>query len=131
MADGFSTTFANSLLNALTNTAPTAYSGGYALLHTGAPGSAGTANTSVATTTRVAATFSTASAGALALSNTPSWTNGTGGTATSETITDISVWSAATAGTFLFSAALSASKAWASGDTLQLSSLAVSIPTAS
>ncbi len=127
MADGFSTTFANSLLNALTNTAPTAYNGVYVLLHTAAPGTAATTSVSAGSTTRVAATFSTAASGALALSNTPSWTNG----GTSETITDISCWSASTAGTFLFSAALSASKAWASGDTLQLSSLAVSIPTAS
>jgi len=127
MADGFSTTFANGLLNSLTNTAPTAYNGAFIALHTAAPGASASTAASAGSTTRVAATFSTASAGALALSNTPSWTNG----GTSETITDISVWSAATAGTFLFSAALSASKAWASGDTLQLSSLSVSIPTAS
>ena len=127
MADGFSTTYANSLLNSLENVAPTAYNGVYCALHTGAPGSAGTANASAGSTTRSSATFGASSAGTISISNTPSWTNG----GTSETITDISVWSASTSGTFLFSAALSASKAWASGDTLQLSSLSVSIPTAS
>jgi len=127
MADAFSATFANGLLNVLENVAPTAYSAVYTALHTAAPGSAGTTSISAGSTTRVSTTFSAASAGSIAINNTPSWTNG----GTSETITDISVWSAASGGTFLFSAALSASKAWASGDTLQLSSLSISIPTAS
>ena len=127
MADGYSTSFANGQLGVLAGTAPTTYSTVYIELHTAAPGSAGTTSVSVGSTTRASATFGTASGGSISLSTQPTWTNG----GTSETITDIAVWSAATAGTFLFSAALSSSKAWASGDTLQLSSLTVSITTAS
>ena len=125
MADGFSSTFANNLLNALENVAPTAYSTVYLAMHVGAPGSAGTSNPS-AVTTRASATFGAASAGSISITNTPSWTG-----STSETISDISAWSASTGGTFLFSSALSSSKAIANGDTLQLSSLSVSITTAS
>lgn len=127
MADGYSTTFTNAQLNVLNNTAPTTYANVYIEIHTAAPGSAGTTSVSVGSTTRVSGTFGAASAGVITLSSSPTWTNG----GTSETITDIAVWSAASAGTFLFSAALSASKAWASGDTLQLSSLTVTLPTAS
>jgi hypothetical protein len=53
----------------------------------------------------------------------PSWTNG----GTSETITHISVWDASTAGNFLYSAALSASKAWVSTDTLTMNTLGVAL----
>ena len=127
MADGYSSTFANAQLGTLNGTAPTTYSTVYIALHTGAPGSAATSNAAAGSTTRASATFGTASSGSISLSTQPTWTNG----GTSETITDISVWSAASAGTFLFSAALSSSKAWASGDTLQLTSLSVSITTAS
>lgn len=127
MADGFSSTFANALLNVLENVAPTTYATVYVELHTAAPGTAGTTSVSVGSTTRASLTFGAASAGSIAASTQPTWTNG----GTSETITDIAVWSAATSGTFLFSSALSASKAWASGDTLQLTSLSVAFPTAS
>lgn len=127
MADAYSTTFANGQLNVLAGTAPTTYSTVFVELHTAAPGSAGTTAVSAGSTTRASATFGSASAGSISLSTQPTWTNG----GTTETITDIAVWSASTAGTFLFSAALSSSKAWASGDTLQLSSLTVSLPTAS
>jgi hypothetical protein len=37
------------------------------------------------------------------------------------------VWTASSAGTFLFSVALTASKAWASADTFTLQSLGVSL----
>jgi hypothetical protein len=93
-------------------------------LHTGDPGSAGTANAAAGDTTRKQATMAAASAGSKAMSSmSGSWTNG----GTSETITDISAWSASSAGTFKASAALSASKAWASGDTLSLSTLTISV----
>ncbi len=127
MADGFSSTFANALLNVLDNTAPTTYSTIYVELHTADPGTAGTTAVSAGSSTRQSGTFGAASSGTITLSGTPSWTNG----GTSETITDIAVWSASTSGTFIFSAQLTASKAWDSGDNLQLSSLSVSFPTAS
>jgi hypothetical protein len=94
-------------------------------LHTGDPGAAGTSNVSVGSTTRNSATFAASASGsALALSGAPSaWTNG----GTSETLTHISVWTASTSGTFLFSVALTASKAWASADTFTLSTLGVAL----
>ena len=57
MADAFSATFANGLLNVLENVAPTAYSAVYTQLHTAAPGSAGTTSISAGSTTRVSTTF--------------------------------------------------------------------------
>lgn len=127
MADGLATGLVSNWLNTLrsggaayTNTAT------WIQLHTtGGPGAAGTSNISVGSTTRLQGTFAASSAGsALALSaNVGPWTNG----GTSETLTDISVWTASSAGTFLFSVALTASKAWASGDTFTLQSLGVSL----
>lgn len=117
------TNLANSWLNMLRGTAFTAPSAQYVKLHTGDPGSAATANTS-ANTTRVAATFSAASSGALALSNTPSWASWASG---SETISHISVWDASTAGNFLYSVALTVSKAITNGDTFTLTSLSFSL----
>lgn len=127
MATGLATTtFANKVLDhmlrAIASTAPAA---NYVKLHTnvGDPGSAGTSNAS-ANTTRVAVTFSAAASGACASSNTPSWASWASG---NETLAYISVWDAATAGTFLYSAALTTAKAITNGDTFTLSSLNVSL----
>jgi hypothetical protein len=46
---------------------------------------------------------------------------------TTETITDISVWSAATSGTFYWSAPLAVSKTVANGDTLTLNTCGLSL----
>jgi hypothetical protein len=127
MSDGFSTTLANALLNVLEGTAPTTYTTIWCQIHTADPGTAGTTSVSAGSSTRSSFTFGAASAGVVTMSGTPSFTNG----GTSETITDISVWSASTSGTFLFSVTLSASKAWTSGETLNLTSLTVTLPTAS
>jgi hypothetical protein len=107
--------------NGVTFTAPATL---FVQLHTGDPGASGTANVS-STTTRQALTFAAPSGNALALSGTPSWTNwaGTNG----EVVTHISVWSASSAGTFYFSAALTAAKTVNTGDTLNLSTLAFSL----
>jgi hypothetical protein len=112
----------------VTGSGGTAYGpvvGTYVQLHTGDPGAAGTTAVSVGSTTRNSFIFSDSSAGsALSLGTPPSaWTNG----GTSETITHISVWTASTSGTFLFSVALTASKAWASADSFTLSTLGASI----
>lgn len=115
------TTLANKWLDMLRGTAFTAPSGTYIKLHTADPGAAGTANPS-AVTTRSAATFSAASSGALALSNSPSFTM----TAT-ETITHISVWDASTAGNLLWTAALTTSKSVVATDTLTFTTLGVSL----
>lgn len=117
------TTLANNWLNMLRAVAFTAPAGTYVELHTADPGAAGTTGKSVGSTTRVAATLSAASAGAIALSNSPQWTNG----GTSETIGWIAVFDAASAGNFLFSAQLTTAKAWNSGDTLTLNTLSVSL----
>lgn len=102
----------------------TAITNAYVKLHTGDPGSAGTSNAAAGSTTRPNITHASPSAGSMAQNGTsPSWTNG----GTSETITHISVWDNSTAGNFLYSVALSASKAWASGDTLTLTSCTIAI----
>jgi hypothetical protein len=102
-----------------------AVAGTFVQLHTGDPGAAGTANVSVGSTTRNSFVFSSSSSGSsLSLGTAPaSWTNG----GTSETLTHISVWTASSAGTFLFSVALSTARAWASGDSFSLSTLGVSL----
>lgn len=121
MADGLSSGLANNLLNTLRNTSY-AVATTFVKLHTGAPGSAGTANAS-AVTTRSAATFAAASGGAIALTGTnPNWSM-----TTTETITDISVWDASSAGNFLWSAALSVTKTVANGDTLTLNTCGLSL----
>jgi hypothetical protein len=122
MTVGISTTnLANAWLNTIrgggAGTTFTAAATMFVELHVGDPGAAGTSNPS-AVTTRSAATFGAASSGALALSNTPSWSM-----TTTETISHIAVWSASSAGTFYFSAALSVSKSVNNGDTLNLTTL--------
>ena len=115
------TTLANNWLNMLRQVAFTAPAGTYIKLHTADPGAAGTANPS-AVTTRASATFSAASAGAIALSNSPSFSM-----TTTETITHISVWDASSAGNFLWSAALTTSKSVVNTDTLTFTTLGVSL----
>jgi hypothetical protein len=96
----------------------------YVQLHTGDPGAAGTTNISAGSTTRVVMALAAASAGSISLTGTqPSWTNG----GTSETLTGITLWSAATAGTHYLTADLSSSQAWASGNTFTLNSFSVSL----
>jgi hypothetical protein len=132
MADGFSVTFANALCNVLGGVAPTTYASYWIQLHTGAPGSAGTSNISVGSTTRVNATTGTASntsnVSTIPITNTPQWTNGG---AVGEVLTDFSAWSLVTAGVFLFSGQLVASKTWSTTDVVQMASLLVGFPTAS
>ena len=93
-------------------------------LHTGNPGAAGTANAS-SVTTRPAITFGAQSAGTIASSNGPQWTAwaGTNG----EVVTHISLWDATSAGNFLCSIALTASKTMGTGDTLTLTSGATTV----
>jgi hypothetical protein len=127
MTAGLAPSLVSGWLNTL-RTAGAAYgpvAGTFAQLHTGDPGAAGTANISVGSTTRNTFTFAASASGsALALSGSPAaWTNG----GTSETLTHLSVWTASTAGTLLFSVALTASKAWASADSFTLTSLGTSL----
>ena len=122
--DGLTAAVLNGWLNTLKGTAYTAAQAAYAQLHTGDPGSAGTANVSAGDTTRQALTFTTSAAESLALTSSPTaWTNG----GTSETITNISLWTASTAGTFVGSVTLTASKAWAASDTLTLNTCTITL----
>jgi hypothetical protein len=119
---------ANAWLNVLRGTSAatfTAVTTLFVQLHTGDPGASGTANVS-SVTTRPALNFGAASAGSQsAIATLPSWATwaGTNG----EVVTHISVWGASSAGTFYYSAALTASKAVNTGDTLNLSSLTVAL----
>lgn len=127
MTAGLAPSLASGWLNTL-RTAGAAYSpvaGTFVQLHTGDPGAAGTASVSAGSTTRNSCTFAASSSGsALALSSAPSaWTNG----GTSETLTHLSVWTASTGGTLLFTVALTASKAWSSADQFTLSTLSVGL----
>lgn len=125
MADGLTTTLADSILNNLTdNGAWSQVTAIYAQLHTASPGASGTTGVSAGSTTRLACSYSSASAGSVVLSgNVGPWTNG----GTSETLTDVSFWTASTSGTFMWSAAMGSSHAWASGDTFTLTAATVSI----
>jgi hypothetical protein len=111
---------ANKWLDMLGGTAFTAPTSTNVKLHTGDPGSAGTANAS-AETTRKALTWSVASGGSKSITAPlPSWTSWSVGT---ETISDIGAWDNISAGNFLFSAQLTQSKVVNNGDTLNLTSL--------
>lgn len=120
MTTGAATATANSWLNSLRGTAYSV-TALYVKLHTGDPGSAGTANAS-ALTTRNQLTLAAASGGSAALSSLPSYTM-----SASETITHVSIWDAASAGNFIASGALSASKSVSSGDTLTFTTFTISI----
>lgn len=107
MADGLSTVnLANAWLNVLGGTTFTAPGSTYVQLHTGTPGASGTSNVS-SVTTREQVTFSAASGGSMSEGGadaTPTWSSwaGTNG----EVVTDISLWSASSSGTFYLSAPL-------------------------
>lgn len=122
-APGLSTANADLALNAAVGT-----NAGYVQLHTGDPGSAGTSNVS-SVTTRESVTWGSASAASVSSSSEPAWTSwaGTNG----EVVTDVSLWSASSSGTFGLSAALTASVTMDTGDSLTLTAITVTMPTAS
>lgn len=110
---------ADKLLNTIGRTGTTFTAGSlYVKLHTGDPGATAASNAS-AVTTRYAVTFSASSAGSMALTSM----GGTWSMTATETISHISLWDASTAGNFMWSVALTASKSVVSGDTLSLTSL--------
>ena len=127
MADNFSSANAALMLNAGTGT-----NMAFAGLATGDPGPAGTANPS-SVTTREAVTWgspgNTSNVETIAASDEPEWSSWAG--ANGEVVTDIAFFSLATSGTFGCSMPLSASVTVDTGDSLQLTSISVSIPTAS
>jgi hypothetical protein len=118
------TTLANNWLNMLRATPFTAPPALYVKLHTADPGVAGATAAAIGSATRVVATLAAASGGSISITGTnPIWTNG----GTPETLSHISVWDAVTAGNFLWSAAITTTQAWASGNTFTLTSLTMSL----
>jgi hypothetical protein len=120
---------ANAWLNTLRGTSAatfTAVTTLFVQIHTGDPGSAGTSNVS-SVTTRPSLNYGAASAGSQSASGSPvaQWASWAG--TSPETITHISVWGSASAGTFYYSAQLTASKTVTTGDTLNLTSLTVAL----
>lgn len=111
------------ILDHLTGTTSwTAPSSVYVQLHTGDPGETGASNVATETTRKVSS-FSAASSGAISSSATLEWTN----VAATETITHWSLWDASTAGNCLWYGALSASASMVAGDTLQITSLTMTL----
>lgn len=91
----------------------------WAKLHTGAPGSAGTSN-AASSTTRKQVSWAAAASQAVASNAALTW-SGSDLTA-SETITDLSFWTASSGGTYLGNMTLNASAAVTSGETLDFAS---------
>lgn len=121
MALGASATHANAIVNVLRGIDYTGIAGLYVNLHTGDPGAAGTANAS-AVTTRNQLTLAAPSGGSASLSALAAFNM----TAT-ETISHFSLWTAASAGTFIGSGQLAAAKGVNNGDTLTFNSFTASI----
>jgi hypothetical protein len=124
VADGFATAMVNTLLTTLT-TSPNCT---YVQLHTGDPGSAGTANVSTVNT-RQPVTWGSPSGGSVSASNQPGWGSwaGTNG----EVDTDLSFWTASTSGTFNMSIQLSSGVTMDTGDSLTLTAVSAAMPVAS
>jgi hypothetical protein len=129
MAVGLSqTNFIHRILNHIKGSGSTTFTSPaqlYVRLHTADPGAAGTTATSTGGgATGVAVNFAAAAANAIALTGTqPSWASLTA----TETISHISVWDAVSAGNFLWSAALTASKSVVAGDTLTLTTCTLTL----
>jgi hypothetical protein len=95
----------------------------YVALHTGEPGSAGTAN-QASITLRQPLVLAQASNGSVALTGSqPTWTWNVSG----QTLRNVSVWTAATGGTFLWSVGLSTSRQVAIGDTFTLTACGMTL----
>ncbi len=117
MATGMASAIADAILNAYCRsvawTDPVAF---YVKLHTGDPGAAG-GNNAFGDTRRVAATFSAASGGAITTSADINWTALTA----SGTLSHVSFWDDVTAGNFLGSDGLEASRVVAVDDNYTIS----------
>ena len=116
MAHGLSAYLCNSFLDALGNATAYSVAVPYIKLHTGDPGAAGTANAATETT-RKAASFGAATAGAINSDADISWTNIAG----SQDASHFTAWDNLTAGNFLFSGTITANP-YTAGDTYTISS---------
>jgi hypothetical protein len=115
MTLGISAAHSNSIINVMRSTSYTSFTP-WLKLHTGDPGSAGTANAS-AETTRKQLTFADPAGTGSAAATAVTWTSwGVG----SETITHVSLWDASSAGNFKMSAALASSLPATNGATVSI-----------
>jgi hypothetical protein len=120
MADGIASAMVTTWLNSLTGTPASSF----AQLHTGSPGAAGTSNVS-STTTREGVTWNAPSAGAVTNATNPAWPAWAG--TSGEVVTDLSFWTASSAGTFDWSVVLTSSVTMLTGDTLTITSISVTV----
>ena len=116
MAHGLSAYLCNSWLDARANNTSYAVAQVYIKLHVGDPGAAGTANAATETT-RKAASFGVAVAGAINSDADISWTNIAG----SQDASHFTAWDNISAGNFLFSGTITANP-YTAGDTYTISS---------
>lgn len=116
MATGFAAGTCTAILDAIGNATAYSVATPYIQLHTGDPGSAGTAN--VATeTTRKSISFGAASGASIATDADITWTDVAG----TEDFTHFTLWTASTAGTFIASGTITANAVTA-GDTFTIPS---------
>jgi hypothetical protein len=119
MARGITPTQANAWLDTDFATAVC-----FVKLHVGDPGVAATSNAAAGDTTRKQATMGAAAAGVKAMTSMSGvWTN----VSTTETLSDVSIWTASSAGTFKWSIALSANQPWVNTNTFTLTALSFTI----
>lgn len=125
MAEGLSSAEASSLLDDFETRAS------YVQLHKGAPGAAGTSNTTNETTRKQITSWN-GSGASRTNGNLLTWTSVAVASGT-DTYTHASIWTLATGGAFRASGSLTASGAVSAGDTFQvaINGLTVTLPTAS
>jgi hypothetical protein len=129
MAENVAPGVANSILGLILNgTAFSGFAATYVQLHTGAPGSAGTANIAGNTVRQAAGAFAAPSGGSTSNSAAVNWTS----VSTSETYTKVTLWSASSGGTFIASGSITAA-AITAGQNFQIPAggMTVSLPVAS
>ena len=106
----------NGILDAYARNVSYANAAVWVKLHTGDPGSAGTANVA-GNTTRQQATFGSAAASkSIATTAATTWTS----VSTTETYSWLSFWTASTAGTFTGSVQLTTARSVTAGDTFTI-----------
>lgn len=121
MTLGAAAATANGWLNVLRGTTYTGLAGLFVKLHTADPGAAG-ATAPSAVTTRNALTLNAPSGGSATLLSLAAYSM-----TTTETISHVSLWDNASAGTFIASGALTVARAVNNGDTLTFNTFTASI----
>lgn len=116
MAESWGPTAGNAALTTVTAAYP------WVKLHTGAPGSAGTANAATETTRKQVTAWNTASGGSQTSNVALTWTSIAG----SQDATHFTTWDASSAGTFGYSGTVTANP-YTVGDTLTIASGALTV----